>query len=207
MPRDVDCFHMSDWREWKSIAAANVRRFEAERDEPWHADALAVSREFLALFDRDRVSRADLAQLLTRAGKLPARGGGADSVRRALLRTYLAVDAVGFGPPAIGAGQLVIDPDGLLCVLIEPHRPAPKWIAQLEFEPMRAMANTRWWTAFPLSTGGAALLPEPAMFVVGRPDRDQLRELIQYSNMAGVKSLVSIFTELADEVSKGSGST
>lgn len=194
---------MSDVHEWHSVAAAIVRRYEAEQDDPWHLDALRISRQLLALLDRPAVARGELAPLLVEAGRLPAREGGATVLRRALIRSYLAVEAVGFQPPPVHPGELVIDDSGEVCLVTAPcATPAAKWLAEQEFEGVRSMASARWWEAYPLLNGGLALLAEPLVFAVGRPHADQLWDLLAFLKVPQVRTLLSLFPEVAARVKR-----
>jgi hypothetical protein len=191
----------TEWLQWRSIAAANVRRYEVEHDENWHSEALRIARGFLALFDRESVSRADLAPLLTDAGRLPARDTGATSIRNALIRSYLSVDGTDFEPPPVGAGQLIIDPYGEMCLVTESDSPPPaKWLAQQEFERTQSLGPASWWRAYTLKLGGVALVAEPLVFSVGRPRDDQLWDLMEYLSVGQVKKVVTLFPELAEDV-------
>jgi hypothetical protein len=120
-----------------------------------------------------------------------------------LIQSYLSIDDTGFRAPAVTPGQLVIDPSGELCLVTE-SAPAPsaKWLALQEFEPMRSMEAAPRWKAYALEAGGVALLAEPLVFSVGRPDHEQLWDAMEFLTVVQVRELVGLFPELGSRAQR-----
>src|ERR1700722_20224119 len=92
--------------DWKLIASASVRRFTAEQSDPWHAEALRISRALVEALDAAYPTRHALAPLLVASIALPVRESGATTLRQALIRAYLELDDPSFEAPEVQRGVL-----------------------------------------------------------------------------------------------------
>src|SRR5688572_26360323 len=112
----------------RSIVNALCRRFERERDEPWHADAHAIAVALLRLVDTGERSRALYRPLVVAAGRLPARESGATSLRSAAIGCALSASAD--APPPLAAGDWVTEAYGDVSLIVaRAAPPTAAWLA------------------------------------------------------------------------------
>ena len=165
------------------FAGALVRRFTAEQDDPWHAEALAIASDLVAALDEEP-GPADFTALLSRSARLPARESGAQSVRVTLVNECLD-RGYSLGERPIELGSLIIDVYGAMGVVVEPSDPpTAAWLADQKAQLVRESTNDVWWTALTFR-GGAILTTERSVFVAGPPSDDQLDELLEHHTESG----------------------
>ncbi len=189
-----------EWHEWQRLVAGSVRRLEREADGLRQAEALAIARKFLALFDRAKLARSDLAPLLSESARLPARSVAAVNLRKSLLRCYLSIDDAHFDPPQVTPKQLVIDPYGeLVLITAVESTPAAEWLARQDFLAARTVTESDWWKGLTFN-GGAKLVPAPLVFAVGQPSRDHLMELVEHGSARTAQTILALFPKLREEL-------
>lgn len=183
--------------ELLGLVEAAVRRFETERDEPWHHVAHTLASELAVLIQSAQVSPVALRPLLAKSGGLPASETGAQAVRRSLVRAYFEVG--GQAPPA-GQGDLVIDDRGRLSILAEQAKsPSRAWVREQDFAPIRALVTDDWWSAYPYG-GGALLLAGPYIHSLGPAPIEWVWDAVPGFTVAQVAEMVCLFPVLAERV-------
>lgn len=193
---------MADSNPDEPIVDALVRRFERDQDEPWKRNALEIACKFRELIGRrDAIDIHALREELDKAARLPP---DADGLRETLWgwcsSAEVQTGTIEFQHRAVAAGALVIGPHGHLAIVEGPTgRPSEKWLAEQE-TPLRA-SDGPYWSALVL-TGGAIIVTEPDVYVVGEPDDAQLELALEMGNVAAAKELVRLFPNLINLIAR-----